>query len=224
MKLTNQAKEQLAVSKEQVAALKQQLKEAKKLKDQAEKARMQAEGDKAKAEKERDEAEQHGYDVGVAETEDTLRAEVPAVCHAYCTQTWEEALNQVGIEASSKLRKPENIVFPLALQIPNQKEATPPVSQPPKETQSQHPSSTNQQEQGKEQETLKESSSDKVTKAFQPGAASQDFEKQLALVTLSAEGSLKEKEKEILLEAADQDPKSKLQIKLKPQFLYLFLG
>ena len=55
-----------------------------------------------------------------------------------------------------------------------------------------------------------------MTKAFQPGAASQDFEKQLALVTLSAEGSLKEKEKEILLEAADQDPKSKLQIKLKP--------
>ena len=35
---------------------------------------MQAEEDKAKAkdEKERDEAEQHGYDVGVAETEDTL--------------------------------------------------------------------------------------------------------------------------------------------------------
>ena len=46
---------------------------------------MQAEEDKAKAEKERDEAEQHGYDVDVAETEDTLRAEVPAVCRAYCT-------------------------------------------------------------------------------------------------------------------------------------------
>ena len=58
---------------------------------------MQAKEDKAKAEKERDEAKQHGYDVGVAETEDTLRAEVPAVCHAYCTQTWEEALNQTGI-------------------------------------------------------------------------------------------------------------------------------
>ena len=48
---------------------------------------MQAEEDKAKVEKERDEAEQHGYDVGVAETEDTLQAEVPAVCRAYCTQT-----------------------------------------------------------------------------------------------------------------------------------------
>ena len=118
-KLTNEAKEQLAASKEQVATLKQQLEEAKKFKDQAEKAKMQAEEDKAKAEKERDEAEQHGYDVGVAETEDTLQAEVPAVCRAYYTQTWEEALNQARIKASSELRKPENIVFPLALQIPN---------------------------------------------------------------------------------------------------------
>ena len=48
---------------------------------------MQAEEDKVKAEKERDEAEQHGYDVGVAETEDALRAEVPTMCRAYCTQT-----------------------------------------------------------------------------------------------------------------------------------------
>ena len=62
---------------------------------------MQAEEDKAKAEKERDEAKQYGYDVGVAEIEDTLRAEVPTVCYAYCTQTWEEALNQAGIDASS---------------------------------------------------------------------------------------------------------------------------
>ena len=70
-----------------MAALKQQLEKAKKLKEQAEKAKMQAEEDKAKVEKERDEAEQHGYDVGVAETEDAFRAEVPAMCHAYCAQT-----------------------------------------------------------------------------------------------------------------------------------------
>ena len=87
------------------------MKEAKKLKDQVEKARMQAEEDRAKAEKERDEAKQHGYDVGIAETEDTLRAEVPAMCRAYCTQTWEEALNQAGIEASSELRKLEKFSF-----------------------------------------------------------------------------------------------------------------
>ena len=48
---------------------------------------MQAEEDRVKAEKEGDKAEQHGYDVGVAETEDALQAEVPAVCHVYCAQT-----------------------------------------------------------------------------------------------------------------------------------------
>ena len=99
--------------------MKKQLEEAKKFRDQAEKARVQAEEDKAKAEKERDEAEQHGYDIGVVETEDALRAEVPAICRAYCTQTWEEALNRVGIDTSFELRKPENIIFPPALQIPN---------------------------------------------------------------------------------------------------------
>ena len=108
------------MAKEQIAALRQQLEEANRLKDLAEKAKVQAEEDKLKAEEERDEAEQHGYDVGIAETEDTFRAEVPAVCHAYCAQTWEEALNQAGVEASSGLRRPESIIFPLALKIPKQ--------------------------------------------------------------------------------------------------------
>ena len=76
-----------------MTALKQQLEEANRLKDLVEKAKLQAEEDKDKAEKEKDEAEQHDYDVGVAETEDALRTEVPAVCRAYCAQTWEEALN-----------------------------------------------------------------------------------------------------------------------------------
>ena len=118
-KLACEANDQLAASKEQLAALKKQLGEAQRLRDQAEKAKVEAEKAKAKAERERDEAEQHGYDVGVAETEDALRAEVPTVCRAYCTQTWEEALNRAGIDAFSELRKPENIFFPLALQVPN---------------------------------------------------------------------------------------------------------
>ena len=86
-KLACEANDQLAASKEQLAALKKQLGEAQRLRDQAEKAKVEAKKAKAKAERERDEAEQHGYDVGVAETEDALRAEVPAVCRAYCTQT-----------------------------------------------------------------------------------------------------------------------------------------
>ena len=136
-KLVVEVKGQLVTAKEQVATLRQQLEEANQLKSLAEKAKMKAEEDKLKAEKERDEAEQHGYDVGVAETEEALRAEVPAVCRAYCTQTWEEALNQAGVEASSGLRKPESIIFPLALQIPKQTETTPLVPQPPAEASSQ---------------------------------------------------------------------------------------
>ena len=62
----------------------------------------------------------------------------------------------------------------------------------------------------------KDSYLDKMTEAFQSRAASQDFEKQLASVTLLVEGALKEKEKEIPLEATDKAPKSKPQIKLKP--------
>ena len=45
------------------------------------------------AKKARDEAEQHGYDVGTAETEETLRAEVPVMCRTYCAYTWDKALN-----------------------------------------------------------------------------------------------------------------------------------
>ena len=125
----------MAAAKEQMATLRKQLEETQRLRDQAEKAKVKAEEAKAKAEREKEEAEQHSYDVGVAETEDALRAEVPAVCRAYCAQTWEEALNQAGIDASSKLRKPENIFFPPALQVPNQKEAAPLVTQPAEEAQ-----------------------------------------------------------------------------------------
>ena len=92
-KLMHEANDQLAASKEQLAILKKQLEEAQKLKDQLKKAKVEAEKAKAETEKGKDKAEQHGYDVGVAETEDTLRAEVPAICRAYCAQTWEEALN-----------------------------------------------------------------------------------------------------------------------------------
>ena len=81
-----------------MAALKQQLEEANKLKDSAEKAKLQAEEDKVKAKKERDKAEQHGYDVGVAETEDALRAEVPTVCRAYCARPGKKLSTKLGLK------------------------------------------------------------------------------------------------------------------------------
>ena len=212
--MAREASDQLAASKEQLATLKKQLEEAQRLRDQAEKARVEAEEAKAKAEKERDETEQHGYDVGVVETEDA--PEVLAVCRAYSTQTWEEALNRAGIDASSKLRKLKNIIFPPALQIPNQKKAAPPVTQPAKEAQPQNPPLSSQQEKDKEPEALKSTSLDKVVEPSQPEAASQSFAKELASTTLPVGGASKEKEKEIPPETTDKVPKSRVQIKLKP--------
>ena len=151
----------------------------------------------------------------MAETKDALRAEVLAVCHVYWAQTWEEALNRARIDASSELRKSENIFFLPALQVPNQKKATPPVSQPAEETQPQNPRSSSQQEQDKEPEALKGASSDKVVESLQPRAASQSFENELASTTLPMGEASKERKKEIPIEATDKAPKSKVQIKLK---------
>ena len=90
------------------------------------------------------------------------------------------------------------------------------MPQPPAEASSQPLPTAAQPDQGKEKETQKGPLSGEVTEVPQPGTASQDFEKQLALVTLPAQEPPKDKEKETNPEAADQAPKHKLQIKLKP--------
>ena len=208
----------MATSKEQLATLRKQLEEAQRLKDQAEKAKVEADKAKAEAKKEKDEAEQHGYDVGIAKSEDALKVEVPTVCRAYCAQTWEEALNRAGVEASSKLRKSKNIFFPPAIRAsslaPNQKEVVPTVAKPAEEAQIQNPPPPSQQEQAKDLEAPQGTSSDKVAKVPQVGAASQSFEQALALTTLPARGASKEKDKEVPPEVADKASKAKLQIKL----------
>ena len=100
----------MAATKTQIVALKKKLEEAKKDKALVEETRDEAM-------KAKDVAEQHGYDVGVAETEDSLRAEVPAVCRTYCALIWDEALNQAGVEASSVLRKAKSIYYPPAIRL-----------------------------------------------------------------------------------------------------------
>ena len=108
--LLHTTEDNLGSSKTQIATLKKKLEEAEKARGITEKALKEAE-------KAKDEAKQHGYDVGVAETEDTLRAKVSAICRTCCTQTWEEALNQAGVEASSMLRKAESFYYPPAIRL-----------------------------------------------------------------------------------------------------------
>ena len=174
------------------------------------------------AEKARDEAEQQGYDLGVVETEETLKAEVPAMCRINCTQTWDEALNRVGVEASSELRKPENIYYPPAIRasdLPStQGEAAFTVADLIKETQPLDPLPPNQQEQTKEPKALKKTSSDKATEVPEDGAASHGFKQALASITMPVGEALKDKEEIVLAKAdkiAGKTSTDKIQIKLK---------
>lgn len=61
----------------------------------------------------------------MAETEATLKAQVPGVCRLYCSQTWNEALKQAGVEASSDLWKAEHVYYPSAIRevVPSNSEA-----------------------------------------------------------------------------------------------------
>ena len=53
--------------------------------------------------------------MGVAETEEALRAEVLKVCKNHCLQVWNEALNQAGVEAYSTLKRAESVYYPPAI-------------------------------------------------------------------------------------------------------------
>ena len=126
-----EAEGQLQIAKEQIVDLKQKLAvaeggkkvaewardEALRAKEEAVFARIEAECPKVKAEEE-------AYDLGVAETQATLKAQVPGVCRLYCSQVWNETLKQARVEASSDLWKAERVYYP-----PTIKEDTPSSSE-----------------------------------------------------------------------------------------------
>ena len=51
----------------------------------------------------------------MADTQASLKAQIPGVCRLYCSQDWEEALKRAGVEASSGLWKVESIFYPPAI-------------------------------------------------------------------------------------------------------------
>ena len=83
--------------------------------DEALRAKEEAVFTRAEAKCSKEKAEEEAYDLGVAETQATLKAQVPRVCRLYCSQVWNEALKQVGVEASSDLWKAEHVYYPPAI-------------------------------------------------------------------------------------------------------------
>ena len=106
------------------------------------------------------------------------------------------------------------------MQVPKQKEAAPHVIPPAEDAQLQNPPPPSQQEQAKEVDIQKGTSSDKIAEVLQPGVASTSFEKDLASTILPMGGASKDKDKdkeeEVPPETIDKASKFKLQIKLKP--------
>ena len=120
------------------------------------------------------------------------------VCRIYCAQTWNEALNRAGVEASSKLRKAENVFYPPAICTSDppstQFEVTPTTTYPNQEVSPQNPFPPSQQEPAKETSAPQEASLDKAAIAPKAEVASQGFQQDLASTVMPVEGAAKDKE------------------------------
>ena len=60
--------------------------------DEALRAKKEAVFARVEAESSKEKAEDEAYDLGVVETQATLKAQVLRVCRLYCSQVWNEAL------------------------------------------------------------------------------------------------------------------------------------
>ncbi|XP_030924213.1 titin homolog [Quercus lobata] len=182
-RLLREANAELKKTQEQALAFKKHLEETQKLRERAEKLKEQAEKAKINAEQAMNEAEQRGYEVGIAETEKVLRAEVPEVCRIYCARTWNEALNRAGVEASSKLRRPENVFYPEAIRPsvlqPHQADALSPVINLNEEVLPRNSPPRGQPGPTKEGLAPPGASPDKTTTASEAETASQGFQQEL---------------------------------------------
>ena len=83
----------MKIAKEQINDLKKKLSEADGAKsvaewarDEALRAKTEVEFARTEAESSKEKVEEEAYDLGVAETQATLKAQIPGVCRLYCSQ------------------------------------------------------------------------------------------------------------------------------------------
>ena len=117
-----ETEDQLKIAKEQIVDLKKKLVEVEGAKnvvewarDEALRAKTEAEFARMEARAPRRKPRRRVMTRGVAETQAILKAQIPGVCMLYCSQVWNEALKQAGVEASSDLWKVEKVYYPPAI-------------------------------------------------------------------------------------------------------------
>ena len=102
------------------------------------------------------------------------------VCRIYCAKSWDEALNRARVEASSELRRPENVFYPEAIRPSapptHQAEATPSTVNPNEEVLPSSLPPPGQPEPDKGNTAPPEASSDKTATASEVEVASQSFQ------------------------------------------------
>ena len=98
-----EAEDQLRIAKEQITDLKKKLVEAEGAKnvtgwakDKALRAKEKVEFARAEAEASKEEAQEEAYDLGVAETQATLKVQVLGVCKLYCSRFGMSPSNKLG--------------------------------------------------------------------------------------------------------------------------------
>ena len=147
-----------------------------------------------------------------------MRAEVLEVCRIYCARTWSEALNRAGVEASSELRRPENVYYPEAIRPsapqPYQADAPSPVINLNEEVLPCNSPPRGQPGPTKEGLAPSAASPDKITTASEAGTASQGFQQELDSTVLPTGGITKAKDG-IATSEADLPTSQTPQIQLK---------
>ena len=120
------------------------------------------------------------------------------VCRIYCAQTWSEALNRAGVEASFELRKAENVFYPTAIRTSappsSQAEDTPSTTNPNQEVLPQNLPPPGQPKPAKETNALPEASLDKTAATSEAEVTSQGFQQDLTSTVMPAGGATKDKE------------------------------
>ena len=86
------AKKQISDLKKRLILVENDKGVAEYARDEAMRAKREAEFARNEAEAAKETTEDEGYNAGVADTQASLKAQIPGVCMLYCFQVWEEAL------------------------------------------------------------------------------------------------------------------------------------
>ena len=111
------AKGQIKALKKKLASVEKAKTTIEKAKDKVVKAREEAEKAKELAEETKERVEQKAYEIGVAEIETNLKAQVLGVCRLYCSQVGLKPSTKLGLRLYPNLGEQRTCITPCSLRV-----------------------------------------------------------------------------------------------------------